>query len=101
MPIGTKHIETGWLVSEGGQLLLRRDEGGCWRLDAPRKAAELVGQRVQLEGTRSGFDELAVDVITANGVVVRPPLVTRWKIGTALAAILVVLPWVLTIAGWF
>lgn len=58
MPLGSKHEETGWLNLLDQQLVLRRDAGGTWRLDAPRRALALAGQRVRVIGTRVGFDLL-------------------------------------------
>ena len=39
------------------------DGGGTYALDTDGKAHKLVGQRVTVEGTRSGFDRLDVDWI--------------------------------------
>jgi len=39
------------------------DGGGRWRLDTPRSAAKLIGQRVRLTGFRNGFDLLAVEMV--------------------------------------
>jgi hypothetical protein len=47
-------------------LLIEVDGGGVWALDADGKAAKLVGQRVTVEGVRSGFDRLDVDWIGAT-----------------------------------
>lgn len=44
MPYGSKHDETGMIGREAGQLVLLRDDGGRWRLDAPMKAASHFGQ---------------------------------------------------------
>ncbi len=65
MPLGSKHDETGWLQDSGGQLQLRRDAGGTWRLDAPAAARRLVGARVRVNGTRGEFDLLDVARIEA------------------------------------
>lgn len=65
MPRGTQHDETGTLAIERGQLVLRRDDGGTWRLDAPRRAHALIGQRVRVIGTRADFDLLEVATVTA------------------------------------
>jgi hypothetical protein len=64
MPMGTTHDETGLLLREAGSLVLRRDDGGRWRLDAGRSAERLLGQRVRVQGIRSGFDLLDVQRIT-------------------------------------
>ena len=63
MPRGTQHTETGLLLEDAPLLVLDRDGGGRWRLDAPQSAAKLVGQRVRLTGVRDGFDLLAVETI--------------------------------------
>jgi hypothetical protein len=64
MPIGSKHDETGRLLRERGWLILQRDDGGRWRLDADPRAERMLGQRVRIEGIRSGFDLLDVRRIT-------------------------------------
>lgn len=60
MPRGSKHDETGIIAREHGQLVLLRDDGGRWRLDAPSHAQEYVGRRMRVVGIRSGFDLLDV-----------------------------------------
>jgi hypothetical protein len=60
MPRGTHHDETGLLLREGQWLVLQRDDGGRWRLDAGAKAVALLGRRVRVQGIRSGFDLLDV-----------------------------------------
>jgi hypothetical protein len=60
MPRGTEHEESGLLLREGACLVLQRDDGGRWRLDVGRKADALLGRRVRVQGTRSGFDLLDV-----------------------------------------
>lgn len=60
MPRGSRHIKTGLLAREGRWLVLQRDGGGRWRLDAGWKAWRLVGQRVRIEATRADFDLLDV-----------------------------------------
>lgn len=55
--------ETGLLLRSGDWLVLRRDDGGEWRLEASPHAERLVGQRVRLIGTRTGFDILNVETI--------------------------------------
>lgn len=64
MPIGTFHIETGLLLQQRGGLILQRDDGGRWRLDADRDTEKFLGQRVRVEAIRSGFDLLDVSRIT-------------------------------------
>ena len=63
MPMGTRHRVTGLLLNSKRGLVLEVDGGGAWALDGAGKAHKLVGQRVTVEGTRSGFDRLDVDWI--------------------------------------
>jgi hypothetical protein len=44
-------------------LLLEMDDGGVYALDADPDARKLLGQRVSVEGTRSGFDRIDVEWI--------------------------------------
>lgn len=64
LPLGSHHDEHGLLLKDGGSLVLRRDDGGQWRLDADRDARRFLGGRVRVEGTRSGFDILSVERLT-------------------------------------
>jgi hypothetical protein len=43
--------------------VLKVDDGGIYALDVDRSARKLLGQRVTVEGVRSGFDRLDVDWI--------------------------------------
>jgi hypothetical protein len=60
MSIGKPHVDQGLLLHQGRALLLQRDDGGCWRLQADADAWGLLGARVRVEGLRSGFDLLEV-----------------------------------------
>lgn len=60
MPRASQHDETGTVVRERGELVLLRDDGGRWRLDAPLTAESYVGRRIRVIGVRSGFDLLDV-----------------------------------------
>lgn len=51
------------LLTENGALVLKRDVGGTWRLDAPCTAHRLLGQRVRIESVQDEFDLLAVSRI--------------------------------------
>lgn len=53
--------ETGRLLRKGTELVLVRDDGGTWHLDAPRRADALLGRRVRITATRIGFDRLSVE----------------------------------------
>jgi hypothetical protein len=63
MSIGKVHVEQGRLLRERGSLILQRDDGGRWRLDADALCEELLGLRVRVEGVRSDFDLLEVSRI--------------------------------------
>jgi hypothetical protein len=60
MPLGSRHDDAGVLLREHGQLILQRDDGGRWRLNADAAADAMLGGRVRVEGIRSGFDVLDV-----------------------------------------
>lgn len=63
MPLGTFHSEEGLLLLQRGGLILQRDDGGRWRLDAGKNAEQNLGRRVKVEGLRSDFDVLEVSRI--------------------------------------
>lgn len=67
MPLGSHHEIEGLLLRRGRLHSLHPDGGGTWRLDAPRAADRLAGQRVRVRGVRSGFDLLDVTAIAAAG----------------------------------
>jgi hypothetical protein len=60
VPIGKFHSEEGLLLRQRGRLILQRDDGGFWTLDADPDAEDLLGLRVRVEGIRSGFNSLDV-----------------------------------------
>lgn len=60
MPRGSRHVETGLLLRQRGRLVLQRDDGGRWRLDADADAERHLGMRVTVEGIRTNFDLLDV-----------------------------------------
>lgn len=66
MPMGTHHRLTGRLVRDATGFALEVDGGGRWRLDTADAtvAASLLDRRVELTGTRRGFDLLEVDGMT-------------------------------------
>ena len=66
MPMGTKYRLTGLLLGNRRGFALRVDDGGVWTLDVGCKAERLLGRRVVVEGTRSGFDLLDVRSIAAE-----------------------------------
>ena len=63
MPQGTRHRIEGLLLNSKRGLVLQVDDGGVWALDHDPHAAQLVGLRVIVEGTRSGVDRIDVDWI--------------------------------------
>lgn len=64
MPQRTRHNETGILLTERGRLVLARDDGGIWLLDAGWRTRRHLGRRVRITGIRDGFDLLAVTSVT-------------------------------------
>ena len=58
-------IETGRLMRGSTGLVLVRDDGGTWQLDAPKRAESLLGYRVEIIAHRSGFDRLSAIRITS------------------------------------
>ena len=65
MPIGSRYRLEGQLRNARRGLLVQVDDGGVWALDADPDAKALVGKRVKVEGTRSGFDRIDVEWIIA------------------------------------
>lgn len=67
MPMGKRYDEQGLLLkgNGAGSLVLQRDDGGVWRLDADGAASRFIGLRVRIVGVRSDFDLLDVETITA------------------------------------
>ena len=61
--IGTRIVEAGTLIREGGAFYLRRDLGGRYQLELHRTPVELVEKRVRLVGTLVG-----PDLVNADGV---------------------------------
>lgn len=61
--MATRVTETGRLLRSGTALVLIRDDGGTWQLDAPRRAEALLGRRVRVTASRIGFDRLSVEEI--------------------------------------
>ena len=58
--MGARHRLTGSLLESRRGLLLLTDEGAVWALDIADERAGPCGERVRLEGIRTGFDRLAV-----------------------------------------
>lgn len=62
MPRGQTYTLEGRLVTGDprGLFALRMDDGDSWQLDAKPKMQPLIGQRVQVNGTKAGFDVIDV-----------------------------------------
>jgi Protein of unknown function (DUF5818) len=60
MPIGTHHRFEGLLMMSARGLVLSLADGGVWALDTDVSSRKLLGQRVIVEGVRSGFDRIDV-----------------------------------------
>ena len=62
MPRGTQHDETGWLDELNGERVLRRDDGGSWRLEMPFwlhwRSRRLLGKHVRVKGVRVDYNVL-------------------------------------------
>lgn len=65
MPLGVDLDLEGLLVEDRGQLFLRMDDGGHWRIEAGWSARKLLGRRVRIEGRRDGFDLVAARRVVA------------------------------------
>lgn len=48
--IGSRIEETGTLIADGGGFALRRDIGGCWKLDLHRVPFDHVEKRIRISG---------------------------------------------------
>jgi hypothetical protein len=65
MPRGVPLDLEGLLLEDKGQLFLRMDDGGHWRVEAGWSARKLLGRRVRVTGTRDGFDLVAARRVAA------------------------------------
>lgn len=68
MPLGSVHDEVGMLLSGPHGPLLRRDDGGEWRLDGPAALTRSGGRRVRVRGRRVGFDLLRVESLDGKAL---------------------------------
>ena len=59
--IGTRIIEVGTLIRDGGAFYLRRDLGGRYQLELQRTPVDLVEKRVRIVGTLVGSDLVSAD----------------------------------------
>ena len=55
--------ETGMLLRQDGSFVLKRDQGGYYRLELSRTPVDLVEKRVRVIGRRIGDD-----IVDADGV---------------------------------
>lgn len=88
MSLGSTHHESGLLVSGNLGLFLKCDAGGRWRLDVSPKAQTLIGRRVTVEATRSGFDLLDVHRIYPEGETPAQPYILSWQFGAGVVSAL-------------
>ena len=59
--IGTRIVEVGTLVRDGGAFYLRRDLGGRYQLELQRTPVDLVEKRVRIIGPLVGSDLVSAD----------------------------------------
>ena len=64
MQVGARIDETGMLLRDGGAFVLRRDNGGRWRLDLRRTPVDEIEQRVRVVGTYVGDELIDVDGVS-------------------------------------
>lgn len=64
--IGTRIDETGMLLREGSNFVLRRDLGGRWKLDLHRVPVDHVEKRVRVIGVLVADDLVDVDGVSAE-----------------------------------
>jgi Protein of unknown function (DUF5818) len=88
LPLGSYIQESGLLLQGGSGLILQRDGGGRWRLDAPRKAERLIGRRVTIQGKRSGFDLLDVHEVYLEGNKPAQLIMHSWQFGAGVLSAL-------------
>ena len=65
MEIGDTVNETGRLLRDAGGFLLRRDNGGTWRLLLLRVPIDHVEKRVRVRGYYAGDDVVEVEGVAA------------------------------------
>jgi hypothetical protein len=58
---GTRYRLEGLLLDSRRGPVLQMDDGGVWALDTDADVRLMLGQRVTIEGVRSGFDRLDVN----------------------------------------
>ncbi len=99
MPMSQPVRETGLLVDSAQGPQLKLPGGGNWQIEPSRAVNRLIGERVTLEGTRSGFNDIACQRIWKEGTE-RPRfeigLVEKWTVSTFVASSLI-----LAVVGYF
>lgn len=65
MQIGDDVNETGRLLRDAGGFLLRRDNGGTWRLVLLRVPVDHVEKHVRVRGHYAGDDVVEVEGVAA------------------------------------
>lgn len=65
MDIGDDVNETGRLLRDAGGFLLRRDNGGTWRLLLLRVPVDHVEKQVRVRGHYAGNDVVEVEGVAA------------------------------------
>lgn len=58
---GERYRLEGLLLDSRRGPLLQMDDGGVWALETESDISLMLGQRVTLEGVKSGFDRLNVE----------------------------------------
>jgi hypothetical protein len=58
---GARYRLEGLLLDSRRGPVLQMDDGGVWVLDTETDISLMLGQRVTVEGVRSGFDRLDVE----------------------------------------
>jgi hypothetical protein len=99
MPISQPVRETGLLVASATGPQLKLPGGGIWQIEPSRTVNRLIGERVTVEGARSGFNDIACQRIWKEGTA-RPRfeigLVEKWTVSTLVASSLI-----LVVLGYF
>lgn len=88
MPVNQSVRETGLLVDSAQGPLLKVSGGGKWQIEPSRIVNRLIGERVTVEGTRSGFNDIACQRIWKDGTQ-RPRfeigMVEKWTVSALVA----------------
>ena len=99
MPMSQPVRETGLLVDSATGPQLKLSGGGTWQIEPSRAVNRLIGERVMLEGTRSGFNDIACLRVWKKGTQ-RP----RFEIGMVekwIASALVAFSLFMAVIGYF